>query len=78
MGLVNVVVPLERLEEEVLAWCRQMLRNSPTALRVLKAALNAAVRALPRGSVIRPVSAHAPRVLACMHACIPFACMHHS
>ncbi|KAK9826475.1 hypothetical protein WJX81_002912 [Elliptochloris bilobata] len=42
MGLVNMVVPLARLEEETLVWCREMLRNSPTALRVLKAALNAA------------------------------------
>lgn len=42
MGLVNAVVPLAELEAETLAWCREMLRNSPTALRVLKAALNAA------------------------------------
>ncbi len=41
MGLVNAVVPLERLEEETLAWCRQMLRHSPTALRCLKAGFNA-------------------------------------
>ncbi len=43
MGLINKVVPLERLEQETVVWCREMLRNSPTALRVLKAALNAAV-----------------------------------
>jgi naphthoate synthase len=36
------VVPLARLEEETLVWCREMLRNSPTALRVLKSAMNAA------------------------------------
>ncbi|KAG2452876.1 hypothetical protein HYH02_002220 [Chlamydomonas schloesseri] len=42
MGLVNTVVPLDQLETETLVWCREMLRNSPTALRVLKAALNAA------------------------------------
>ncbi len=41
MGLVNAVVPLERLEEETLDWCRQMLRHSPTALRLLKAGFNA-------------------------------------
>ncbi|GAB4823048.1 hypothetical protein N2152v2_010094 [Parachlorella kessleri] len=41
MGLVNTVVPLDRLEEETLVWCREMLRNSPTALRILKSALNA-------------------------------------
>ncbi len=41
MGWINTVVPLERLEEETLDWCRQMLTLSPTALRVLKAAFNA-------------------------------------
>ncbi len=41
MGLVNAVVPLERLEEETVAWCREMLALSPTALRVLKSAFNA-------------------------------------
>lgn len=41
MGLVNTVVPYERLEEETVAWCREMLQNSPMALRCLKAALNA-------------------------------------
>ena len=42
MGLVNAVVPLERLEEETVAWCRKILRHSPLALRMLKASLNAA------------------------------------
>src|SRR5919206_3149749 len=41
MGLVNAVVPLERLEEETLTWCREMLALSPMALRCLKAAMNA-------------------------------------
>lgn len=41
MGLVNTVVPLERLEEETVAWAREILRHSPLALRCLKAALNA-------------------------------------
>ena len=41
MGLVNTVVPLERLEEETIAWCREMLAMSPLALRCLKASLNA-------------------------------------
>jgi naphthoate synthase len=42
MGLVNTVVPLERLEEETVAWCREMLALSPFALRLLKASFNAA------------------------------------
>jgi naphthoate synthase len=41
MGLVNAVVPYERLEEETVQWCREILQNSPMALRCLKAALNA-------------------------------------
>jgi len=42
MGLVNTVVPLARLEEETVAWCRRMLEHSPLALRMLKASFNAA------------------------------------
>ncbi len=42
MGLVNAVVPLDRLEGETVAWCREMLQLSPTALRLLKAGFNAA------------------------------------
>ena len=41
MGLVNTVVPLEQLECETVQWCREMLANSPLAIRCLKAALNA-------------------------------------
>ena len=41
MGLVNTVVPLDRLEEETVAWCREMLALSPFALRLLKASFNA-------------------------------------
>jgi naphthoate synthase len=42
IGLVNKVVPLARLEIETVAWCRKMLAESPLALRMLKASLNAA------------------------------------
>ncbi len=41
MGLVNTVVPLERLEEEAVRWAKEILDKSPLALRVLKAAFNA-------------------------------------
>ena len=41
LGLVNAVVPLERLEEETVAWCREMLALSPFALRLVKSAFNA-------------------------------------
>ena len=41
MGLVNHVVPYEKLEEETVQWCKEILMNSPMAIRCLKAALNA-------------------------------------
>ena len=40
-GLVNAVVPLERLEDETVSWCREMLELSPLALRLLKASFHA-------------------------------------
>ena len=42
MGLVNTVVPVSELEAETVSWCREILRHSPMALRLLKAGLNAA------------------------------------
>ena len=36
MGLVNAVVPYEKLDEEVNQWCQELLEKSPTALRMLK------------------------------------------
>ncbi|HZR00991.1 MAG TPA: 1,4-dihydroxy-2-naphthoyl-CoA synthase [Chloroflexota bacterium] len=41
MGLVNTVVPLDRLEDESVQWAREILEKSPTAIRFLKAAFNA-------------------------------------
>lgn len=41
MGLVNTVVPLADLEKETIRWCREILQNSPIAIRCMKAALNA-------------------------------------
>ena len=49
-GLVNAVVPLDRLEEETVAWCREMLALSPFALRLLKASFHAARGRLRRAS----------------------------
>ncbi|WP_322510935.1 enoyl-CoA hydratase-related protein, partial [Chloroflexus sp.] len=42
MGLVNAVVPLERLEDEGVQWAREILEKSPLAIRMLKASINAA------------------------------------
>jgi naphthoate synthase len=41
MGLVNAVVALDRLEEETVSWCREMLALSPFALRLVKASFHA-------------------------------------
>jgi naphthoate synthase len=41
MGLINTVVPLERLEDEGVQWAREILEKSPMAIRFLKAAINA-------------------------------------
>ena len=41
MGLVNSVVPLDKLEDEALKWSREMLQHSPLALRCIKSAMNA-------------------------------------
>lgn len=41
MGLVNTVVPLERLEEEGVTWAREIMQKSPLAIRLLKSAFNA-------------------------------------
>jgi naphthoate synthase len=42
MGMVNTVVPLDRLEAETVSWCKEMLALSPFSLRLLKASFNAA------------------------------------
>ena len=41
MGLVNAVVPVDELERETVAWCREMGHLSPLALRLLKSSFNA-------------------------------------
>ena len=41
MGLVNHVVPIEKLEQEGIKWAQEILQKSPIAIRCLKAAFNA-------------------------------------
>ena len=40
-GLVNAVVPIEKLEIETVKWAKEMLQHSPLSLRMLKASMNA-------------------------------------
>lgn len=41
MGLVNKVVPLDKLEETYVEWANKILKKSPLAIRMLKVAFNA-------------------------------------
>lgn len=41
MGMINKVVPFDRLEDETVEWCKIMLKRSPMALRMIKRGLNA-------------------------------------
>ena len=41
MGMINKVVPFDKLEEETVEWCRIILQRSPLAIRMIKRALNA-------------------------------------
>jgi len=52
MGLVNVAVPHDRLDDEVDTWCRELVQKSPTCLKILKASFR---------EVYRPLREAAPR-----------------
>jgi naphthoate synthase len=54
MGLINAVVPLDRLQDETVQWCREMLAMSPFALRMLKASFNADEDGLAGNPAARP------------------------
>ncbi len=41
MGLVNKIVPLDKLEETYVAWANKILKKSPLAIRMLKSSFNA-------------------------------------
>jgi naphthoate synthase len=41
MGLVNKVVPFDKLEDETVLWCKKIMERSPLAIRMIKAGLNA-------------------------------------
>jgi len=60
MGLVNAVVPYEKLDEEVDRWCEELLALSPTCLRVLKASFEREFDYLraPSFAVQRAVAPH--------------------
>lgn len=49
MGLINTVVPLEKLEEEVDKWCLEILEKNPTCLKILKASFDSEIEQLLGG-----------------------------
>jgi 2-ketocyclohexanecarboxyl-CoA hydrolase len=49
MGLVNAVVPLDKLDEEVDRWCEELLAKSPSCLKVLKASFRTLYQPLREG-----------------------------
>lgn len=49
MGLINTVVPLEKLDEEVDKWCLEILEKNPTCLRILKASFDSEMEQLLGG-----------------------------
>ncbi len=57
MGLVNAVVPDERLDDEVSAWCERILEHSPQGLRLAKLGLNAATD-VARASILPSLEAN--------------------
>jgi 2-ketocyclohexanecarboxyl-CoA hydrolase len=50
MGLVNAVVPQEKLDEEVDQWCRELMAKSPACLKILKATFRSVYDPLREGS----------------------------
>jgi naphthoate synthase len=41
MGMVNTVVPFDKLEDTMVEWCELIMKRSPLALRMIKRGLNA-------------------------------------
>jgi len=60
MGLVNAVVPLDRLDEEVDRWCEELMAKSPSCLKILKATFRSVYDPLREGSLRNWVGEFAP------------------
>lgn len=61
MGLVNKVVPDDQLEVEVERWCEEIMRMSPTAIRITKTSLNF------ESEMLEPSLTHGHLILSFMH-----------
>ena len=60
MGLVNAVVPTDKLDEEVDQWCRELMAKSPSCLKILKANFRSVYDPLREGSLRNWVDEFAP------------------
>jgi dihydroxynaphthoic acid synthetase len=54
MGLVNAVVPLDKLDKEVDKWCQELLDVNPTCLRIVKASFDSDIENIPHGEAYFP------------------------
>ena len=54
MGLVNTVVPLDKIDEEVDQWCQELLSMNPTCLRIVKASFDADIENIPHTEAYFP------------------------
>jgi len=54
MGLINTVVPLDKLEEEVDKWCEEILEKNPTCIRIIKASFDEEIEHMPHGAAYFP------------------------
>ncbi|MBN1227947.1 MAG: enoyl-CoA hydratase/isomerase family protein [Deltaproteobacteria bacterium] len=49
MGLINVVVPLEKFENEIDKWCIEILEKNPTCIKIIKASFDSEIEQIPHG-----------------------------
>lgn len=54
MGLINAVVPSDKLDEEADNWCQELLEKNPTCLRILKASFDEEIEGMPHASAYFP------------------------
>jgi dihydroxynaphthoic acid synthetase len=54
MGLVNAVVPLDKVDEEAEKWCQELLEMNPTCLRIVKASFDDEIENMPHSDAYFP------------------------
>jgi len=54
MGLINAVVPLDKVDEEVDKWCQELLGMNPTCLQIVKASFDSDIENIPHNESYFP------------------------